>query len=1683
MQPIRGVGLGKAGAFITPMVLLGTVLWPLATHAATPPNTTITNTARATYDTGSVAITVSGTVTDTTAAQTPARVEFLRYAPGTGIPTIVQPTISNGTTLPPPVFGATTLAVGGPLPLASATTFTNGEPVFVRVTDYDRNQDSLQFDTLSIIIRTLEGGEFENLVLTETGSDTGVFVGYVQSQQGEVPTGSTVKFIGFPPAPLSPAAINNGTLNTYSNAQLSATYQDGINGNTSIAAVALIDPFGKLFDAATGAPVNGAQITLFDVNTNQPAIVLGADGVSPYPATITTGGSVTDASGLVYNFAPGAYHFPFVAAGTYRFEVIPPTGFSFPSATPNSTLQTLPGAPYALVVGSRGENFPLADGPPLRIDIPLNSANGSLQITKSAGKATVAIGDYVPYTLSLRNPNLLPVNSVQIADHLPPGFRYQPGTARLNGAVLADPAIAADGRTLIFSIGTMTTGATANIKYVVSVVAGAQPGPAVNSAQSVGVSSNTARATVLVREDINHSRAILMGRVIVGSCDDTVENDGVGLPNARIVLQDGSYVLTDKEGRWHADNIRPGTHVVQLDLDSLPKDHEVVACEDNSRFAGRNYSQFVNVRGGSLWRADFYVKKLPPPVEIIEPIAPPVTIIEPIVPPVEIKVEPIVPPVEVKAEPVAQCAPVITPPPVPENSTFSADRIFAFNNATLNSKGIASLAEFVEKMRGVNFQSIKLIGHTDPLGSETYNMALSLRRAASVRDYFVLKGLNASIIEIEGAGESQLIKPLSECKGTRGKALSECLMPNRRVEVHVTILVSSAPLPQQTGCQVPDQHSQAGAAAQPEVIPVSSPPATNENNPIPAAVEAQPGVISTGSPPAINENKPLSDNVADDTNLAQNMVSTPVMPQVSAQIRHSLQLIEKLDYDEKWLVTATPGIEWLHPLESFQPALPAIKIAVKHLPGQRVEMKVNGERVNPLYFDGTTTNAAVNLGLSLWRGVTIKEGDNLVEMTVLDAKGDVVNHEKRNIHFGGGAVKAVIDVKQSVLVADGKTPPVIAVRFLDKDGKPVRRGISGEFQLNTPYLAQNTLNGIERQPLTGNLGNKNSFRVAEDGVALIALQPTTHTGEVVLGFDLRSALNRGTNFGLDTEVKKDRQEIRAWLAPGEREWILVGFAEGTVGHKKLSGNMENLKGAQADDKLFDQNRAAFYAKGTVRGEYLLTAAYDTAKEQGAGGARNLKQIINPDQYYTLYADATTAQFDAASISKLYLKIEKKQFYALFGDYDTGLTVTEMGRYSRTLNGIKSEFKGEKISYNAFASLTSQSYKKDEIQGDGTSGLYRLSSHNILLNSDKVRVEIRDRFQSQIIISSRTYSRFLDYTLDVAAGTLFFREPIPSRDPEFNPIFIVVEYEAEDKADEKMSYGGRAAFKANDQTEVGVTHISEGNIGKRANLNAVDAMYRLTEKTRLHAELANSERDINILSASGRAWLLEGRHEGEQVSARVYVREVESGFGLGQQGIAETGMRKAGSDLRFKISEYWQVQGAATHQENIATRAQRNTVEAQTQWHKDNLNLSGGLRSAQDKSQLGLAGKSNQALAGVAYSLLDKRLTLSANTEIDIGSQADRAASVNFPNRLSLGADYKFTQQTSLFAKQEFARGNVSADTTSIGLRTQPWAGSEAYTSLGKQSQQAVTPTETPTGTMDSWRTFASMGLVQKWQVN
>ena len=102
-------------------------------------------------------------------------------------------------------------------------------------------------------------------------------------------------------------------------------------------------------------------------------------------------------------------------------------------------------------------------------------------------------------------------------------------------------------------------------------------------------------------------------------------------------------------------------------------------------------------------------------------------------------------------------------------------------------------------------------------------------------------------------------------------------------------------------------------------------------------------------------------------------------------------------------------------------------------------------------------------------------------------------------------------------------------------------------------------------------------------------------------------------------------------------------------------------------------------------------------------------VIDPTAYYTIYADRSERRYDAASQRRLYLRLERPQFYALFGDYDTGIDEPELARYVRSMNGLKAEYRSDRVSATAFASDTPNRHRRDEIQGNGLSGPYALGS--------------------------------------------------------------------------------------------------------------------------------------------------------------------------------------------------------------------------------------------------------------------------------------------------------------------------------------------------------------------------------------
>ncbi len=99
---------------------------------------------------------------------------------------------------------------------------------------------------------------------------------------------------------------------------------------------------------------------------------------------------------------------------------------------------------------------------------------------------------------------------------------------------------------------------------------------------------------------------------------------------------------------------------------------------------------------------------------------------------------------------------------------------FEFDSATLTPEAKSKLDAAVSTLSSnVGNKRIRVVGHTDSIGSETYNQKLSERRAQAVVNYLVSQGVDPSILISEGRGESE---PIADNSTEEGRA------KNRRVE-------------------------------------------------------------------------------------------------------------------------------------------------------------------------------------------------------------------------------------------------------------------------------------------------------------------------------------------------------------------------------------------------------------------------------------------------------------------------------------------------------------------------------------------------------------------------------------------------------------------------------------------------------------------------------------------------------------------------------------------------------------------------------------------------------------------------------------------------------------------------------------------------------------------------------------
>ncbi len=397
--------------------------------------------------------------------------------------------------------------------------------------------------------------------------------------------------------------------------------------------------------------------------------------------------------------------------------------------------------------------------------------------------------------------------------------------------------------------------------------------------------------------------------------------------------------------------------------------------------------------------------------------------------------------------------------------------------------------------------------------------------------------------------------------------------------------------------------------------------------------------------------------------------------------------------------------------------------------------------------------------------------------------------------------------------------------------------------------------------------------------------------------------------------------FRRNLSIADRDWFYVALADITVGRNRTTGpaRLVTQDTYHYENKVYVDGRGAFYLRGLIKGEYLLTAAADTREQPlrdlfsnfASKDPRYLLRRIDPDRYYPVYGDDSTLVDDAPTQGKFYVRLQKDDSHVMWGNFQTAWTGTELTQYSRGLYGANIVWRpdgstsyGEKrTSVNAFAAEPGTLQSREEFRGTGGS-LYYLRHQDITLGSERVWVEIRDK-DSGLVLSRTPLRPVEDFEVNYLQGRIILRAPLPSTADgstlvqtstlNGHPVHLVTTYEYVPgvTALDSNAYGLRAHQWVNDHVGIGVAAYKQGEAGSDQRLRGVDLTLRYKPGTYLKAEAARSSGPGTDTASS-----------------------IDGGFGFNayaSSGLAATARRLEGgvelsdiSDtLKGRIRAYWQ----------------------------------------------------------------------------------------------------------------------------------------------------------------------------------
>ncbi len=361
--------------------------------------------------------------------------------------------------------------------------------------------------------------------------------------------------------------------------------------------------------------------------------------------------------------------------------------------------------------------------------------------------------------------------------------------------------------------------------------------------------------------------------------------------------------------------------------------------------------------------------------------------------------------------------------------------------------------------------------------------------------------------------------------------------------------------------------------------------------------------------------------------------------------------------------------------------------------------------------------------------------------------------------------------------------------------------------------------------------NKNSFVIQR------VLPPGAHSVDV-------SVLQNGKGLNFTREIDVP-----------ENEWFGVALADLTVGHNFGSGIVEHT-GVDEFPGTWTRGRAAFYLKGKIKGQYILTASADTGEGTlqdmftGLDGKdpRSFLKRINPNDYYPVYGDDSTSYEDAPTRGKFYVRFEKGPSAVMWGNFKSNITGTHFMESSRALYGASGVYRSDAVTKDGNAKLGADVYAAqpgtapatDIFRGTGGSA-YFMKHQDITAGSEIISIEVRNAVTGWVV-DRRQLTTVTDYRFDQINGVLILNSPLASTTSSGYEQYVVAHYEYQPVASDTGGYvfGGRAQAWAGEHVRVGVTGLREKQQTADQTVVGADVRVQSSKDTYVEGEVSHSE---------------------------------------------------------------------------------------------------------------------------------------------------------------------------------------------------------------------------------------------------